>query len=105
MVEDSCVMREPPDERLDLAENSEVAENSKLRQRLIRLRAFVKRALPFVSGVLAALVALLLYSLIVPKPHQITQHDIDDSITNAMASATPAPAYSALVYQAVRPSL
>ncbi len=58
----------------------------------------------FAWGVLAALVAVLLYSLLSPKPHVLTTQEVNTSIAQAMASATPLPAFSALVYQAIRPS-
>ncbi|MFN8497115.1 MAG: trypsin-like peptidase domain-containing protein [Anaerolineae bacterium] len=58
----------------------------------------------FAWGVLAALVAVLLYSVFTPKPHVLTQQEVNTSIAQAMASATPPPAFSAQVYQAIRPS-
>ena len=75
------------------------------RRRLQRLRAYVRSAAPFASGVLAAFTALLIYNLFAPDPPQLTTHDVDDSIAQAFASVTPPPAYSALVYQVIRPSL
>ncbi len=57
------------------------------------------------SGVLAALLAFLLYNLFFIKPDQLTVNDVNDSIASAMASATPPAAYSAQVYQIIRPSL
>jgi len=75
------------------------------RGRLRRLRERARKAIPFASGVLAALVALLLYNAFVPGPHLLSQADIDTSIANAFGSATPPPAFSSLVYQVIRPSL
>src|SRR5690242_3829365 len=75
------------------------------RTRFQRLRAFVRGGLPFVSGVLAALVALWLYNALTPRPALLTQREVDDSIAQAMASATPGPAFSSYVYQVIRPSL
>ena len=75
------------------------------RRRLGRIRAAAKRALPFVSGILAAFIALLLYSLVAPKPHLLTQTEVNDTVAQALASATPLPAYSALVFQVIQPSL
>jgi len=60
---------------------------------------------PFAAGVLAALLALLLYSTFFPAPHQLTTREVNDAVASAMASATPPPAFSSLVYQAIRPSL
>jgi S1-C subfamily serine protease len=59
----------------------------------------------FASGLLAALVALLLYNVLAPAPPQLTMGEVNDSIAQALASATPPPALSARVYQAIRPSL
>ena len=65
----------------------------------------LRRGLPFGAGVLAALVAFLLYNLIFVKPNQLTVNEVNDSVASAMASATPPAAYSAQVYQIIRPSL
>src|SRR5512143_1031442 len=75
------------------------------RRRLRRFRAGIRRVVPFASGVLAALVALLLYNALVPAPHQVTTREVKDTVAQAMASATPPPAYSERVYQIIRPSL
>jgi S1-C subfamily serine protease len=75
------------------------------RERLKRLLSSLRRTVPFFTGVLAALVALLLYNLIVPGPQPLTTRDVKETIDMVMASATPAPAYSQLVYQQIRPSL
>jgi S1-C subfamily serine protease len=64
-----------------------------------------RRALPFASGVLAALAALLIYNVIAPGPHILTNREVSDTVANALASATPPPAFSTRVYQAVQPSL
>jgi S1-C subfamily serine protease len=73
--------------------------------RLQRMRTRARSTLPFVSGIFAAFLALLLYNALVPPPHQLTQREVDDSVAHAMASATPPPAYSASVYQVIQPSL
>jgi S1-C subfamily serine protease len=75
------------------------------RTRFQRARARVRKGLPFVSGVFAAFLALLLYNLILPAPKPLTTHDVKASITEFMATATPPPAYSQFVYQVIRPSL
>lgn len=59
----------------------------------------------FVAGIFAALIALLLYRILIPGPHQVTTQEVKDSIAQVMASATPAPAFSAQVYQVIQPSL
>ena len=75
------------------------------RRRLRRFRSFLRSLVPFVSGVFAVLVALLLYNALVPPPHQITTREVNDTVAQALASATPPPAYSARVYQTILPSL
>lgn len=75
------------------------------RNRLQSLRAGMKSALPFVAGMLAVLGALLLYNLLIPHPHQLTAREVNDTVAQALASATPPPAFSVGVYQAILPSL
>ncbi len=87
-------MNEPSASRLEL-----------WRRRLQRLRARVRRVVPFASGVFAALAALLLYSLLVPGPHQVTTREMKDTVAQALASATPPPPFSERVYQVIQPSL
>lgn len=65
----------------------------------------VKRTAPFAAGVLSALVALLLYNILVPGPHQMTAGEVNDTVARALASATPPPAFSERVYQVIQPSL
>jgi S1-C subfamily serine protease len=60
---------------------------------------------PFFSGMLAALLALFLYNIIFPGSKPLTQDQVNAAISNAMASATPRPAYSQQVYQIIQPSL
>lgn len=70
-----------------------------------RLVARLRHAVPFAAGVLAALVALLLYTAINPPAQPLTLKQVNAAVAQAMASATPAPAYSAQVYRAILPSL
>jgi S1-C subfamily serine protease len=75
------------------------------RGRLQRLFTRVRSAGLFAAGVVAALAALLLYNALTPQPHQLTLQEVNDTVVQVMASATPPPAFSAQVYQAVWPSL
>jgi S1-C subfamily serine protease len=59
---------------------------------------------PFLSGVIAAFLALFLYNFLFPAS-QVTEAEVNNAIAGALASATPRPAYSVRVYQAVQPSL
>ena len=81
-----------------------VSRTEAFRQRLRRLWTRVRVALPFVGGVLATLVGLLLYNQLVPPPKPLTTRQVNELVVQAMASATPPPAFSSLVYQAIRPS-
>ena len=73
-------------------------------QRLRRFRTRARSAAPFLAGMLATLLALALYNALTPKPQPLTTRQVNDLVVQAMASATPPPARSALVYQAIRPS-
>lgn len=68
-------------------------------------RTWARRTWPFAVGIVAALIGVLLYSFLFPAPPPLTQDEIDESVIQVMASATPPPAYSAQVYQAIFPSL
>jgi S1-C subfamily serine protease len=70
-----------------------------------RARLRLQTAAPFALGVVAALTALLLYNLLFPGPAPLTANQVSDTVAMAMASATPPPAFSAQVYQAIQPSL
>jgi S1-C subfamily serine protease len=75
------------------------------RQRLQRLRTRIHRTAPFASGVLAALAAILLYGMLFPSPPPLTTREVNDAVAQALATATPRPAFSAGAYQAIHPSL
>lgn len=70
-----------------------------------RFRAPARRAALFVAGVAAAFVALLLYQFVAPSPRPLTTAQVNDSIAQALASATPPRALSEQVYQVIQPSL
>jgi S1-C subfamily serine protease len=86
--------------------NEPSASRSELwRGRVQRFRTGVRRAAPFAAGVFAALVALLLYNILFPGPPQLTAGEVNDTVAQALASATPPPALGVGVYQAIQPSL
>jgi S1-C subfamily serine protease len=74
-------------------------------RRIARLGSRIRRGTPFVGGLLAAFLAIALYGAFFPGPHQLTPADVKDNIASALASVTPAPARSQLVYAAIQPSL
>ena len=75
------------------------------RGRLKPLLAGLKKAIPFSAGILATLAGLFLYSRIFPPPAPLTRLDVSQTVAQAMASATPPPAFSERVYQEIMPSL
>ena len=64
-----------------------------------------RRAVPFGSGVLAALVGVLAYTAMNPGQPPLTQQDVNLTVAQALASETPGPALSQVAYAAVQPSL
>lgn len=76
-----------------------------LKGRIKNLASRLRVGLPFVGGVLTSLLAFILYNLIFIQSNQLTIDDVNESVAIAMASATPRPANSALVYQIIEPSL
>jgi S1-C subfamily serine protease len=87
-------MSEPPASR-----------SERWRPRLHKAGNRLRRLVPFVSGVIAALMALLVYNILLPAPQPLTVDQVNESIANVMASATPEPPASRLVYQIIQPSL
>jgi S1-C subfamily serine protease len=73
--------------------------------RQARLRATVRRVIPFaLTGLLPLLFVITFYFLAI-KPHELTGGYVRDAVAQALASATPPPAFSAQVYQVIQPSL
>jgi len=70
-----------------------------------KFRAGVRPRSAFASGVLAALAAILLYSIIFSWTACIDPERVEYEVASALASATPPPAFSERVYQAIQPSL
>ncbi|MGZ9165125.1 MAG: S1C family serine protease [Anaerolineales bacterium] len=81
------------------------ASKDKLQNRIQRFQARVRSSSPFISGVLAAFLALFLYNFLFPGTQQLTQEQVNTAIVSVLASATPRPAYSAQVYQVIQPSV
>ena len=86
--------------------NEPITSQSALWQRrLQQLRQYIWRVAPFMAGMLAAFAGLLLYNVFVPPPPPLTLGEVNESVTQALADATPMPAYSSLVYQVIQPSI
>jgi len=74
-------------------------------RRLEYIRSNWRRSLPLMSGAVGALVILLLVGLLTPEQQLLTSQEVDTAIADALASVTPRPAQSAIVYQIIRPSM
>jgi S1-C subfamily serine protease len=61
--------------------------------------------MPFVAGVIAAFLAIVVYGLLSPPNPSLTSRDVKEAIASALASQTPGPPRAELVYAAVRPSI
>ena len=70
-----------------------------------RVRAGARRWGLFGAGVAAAFVAVAVYGVVTQGPPPLTDKDVQAGIEKALASMTPPPARSQLVYDQVRPSL
>lgn len=87
-------MENPPDPNLQ-----------SLKNRWMRLRAGIRRVLPFLLSAAGAFAAFLIFYWLAIRPRELTGEFVNETIASAMASATPAPAYSAQVYKIIQPSL
>lgn len=70
-----------------------------------RANARLRRLAPFATGAALMLLVVLLVVTLAPKPAPVSPADVQRSIADALASMTPAPAFSETAYAAVRPSL
>jgi S1-C subfamily serine protease len=59
----------------------------------------------FAAGLAVALLGFLLFAALNRPPEPLTMKQVNSAVAEAMASATPPPPYSTLVYRAVQPSL
>jgi S1-C subfamily serine protease len=82
-----------------------VSRSELWRQRLKRLPAVLRGLVPFVLGVAAALMALLIYHLLTPATPQLTANDVSTAVNSVLASATPPAPYAEAVYAIIQPSL
>jgi S1-C subfamily serine protease len=66
---------------------------------------FARRILPATLVILNMALLVLLFRTLASASQALTEEDVQQAVAHAMASATPLPAYSAGVYQAIQPSL
>lgn len=72
---------------------------------LARARYRIRWATPFALGVLAAFITLNLYRFANPPAAPLSQQDVNQAISQALASQTPGPPLSEAAYAAIEPSL
>ena len=65
----------------------------------------LRRATPFIAGVLASFLGIALYVALFPAKPGLTTRDVTDTVDNVLASQTPGPPRSELVFNAIEPSL
>lgn len=70
-----------------------------------RLSGKLKAAGLFFAGIAAALLAVIIINSINPPTKPLSVKEINKLVAQAMASATPAPAFSSQVYRIIQPSL
>jgi S1-C subfamily serine protease len=75
------------------------------RERWRQIRKKMKALFPFIAGIFAALISLLAFNQLNPPPEPLTLKQVNAAVAEAMASATPPPAYSAQVFRVIQPSL
>jgi len=81
-----------------------VSELSPLQKRLARWRERIRGMFPFASGVLATLLALILFNFLFPDT-QITESEVQTIVDSTLASATPRAPYGVQVYDVVKYSI
>ena len=82
-----------------------VTEEIRMARWLGTAKIWLRRGWPFVAGIVAAFLGVLLYSYLYPDPVPLTDDEVDQIVVDAMASATPLPSYSSQVYQFILPSI
>jgi S1-C subfamily serine protease len=74
-------------------------------RRLERVRASLRRATPFIVGVVVTLLGLGAWSSLQGSRQQLTTDQVDQRIAQALASAPPPPPHSLIVQQVAAPSV
>src|SRR3954452_11112115 len=78
---------------------------SRVRARWPRTKKRLRRAVPFASGIVAALVGVWIFTALNPGPAPLSTADIQKTVDQTLASQTPAPPTGTFVYGAVAQSL
>ena len=64
-----------------------------------------ERIILLFAGAFVALLAVIVYALIIPKAQQLTQDDIDAAVIYALDALPPEPSLASTVYEIIRPSV
>ncbi len=70
-----------------------------------RLRKALRATLPFVAAIVVVFGGFVLYHLYAPAPEPLSMDQVEEGVSKMLEAATPAPAYSAQVYDTILPSL
>jgi S1-C subfamily serine protease len=70
-----------------------------------RRRPRARPLLPFAAGILATILALVIYGAAFPPAPPLGQADVNAAIASALASVTPPPAFSEEAWARIRPAL
>ena len=81
-----------------------VSKLDKLSNRMDPLRKRVRSMIPFVSGVIAALLGLILFNALFPNT-QLTEREVRDVVGSVMASATPRTPNAVQAFENVKYSI
>ena len=84
----------PPPSRLEV-----------IRQRLNRVYTRFRSIFLVSSGIIMALVAMLIYTATQPLPQHLTQRDIDAAVERSLAAAKPKPSFASQAYEIIGPSV
>ncbi len=74
-------------------------------RRFGRARSGARRIAPFIAGVAATFLAIVLYGTLNPGTPALTTQDVDQAVASILASQTPPPPRAELVYAAIQPSI
>jgi S1-C subfamily serine protease len=57
------------------------------------------------AGVVAALVAILIYDALTPEPEMLTRGEVEKEVARLLEKAPPKPSFASLAYGVIRPSV
>ncbi len=97
--ERTTIFREPP------AAAPPLDEGSNRKAPFVAFYRSHERPVLIAAGVAAAFLAVTVYSILLPGPHNYSQSDIDKAVRYTLENMPPAPSPAALAYHAIQPSV